>query len=246
MSGGTRAGVALATIGPGGRTSKADYAYAEIRKSIVDGRQEPGARLVIEQLARQLDVSVVPVREAIRRLEAEGFVTYIRNIGATVATIDLSRYAETVETLAILEAAATGLAAPMISKDDLRAARRVNTELRRSIKQLDPVRFTAKNHEFHEILYRRCPNGHLLAMVVDQWQLLAGIRRTGFSLVPERASGSVAEHDQLLELIERPAPVAEIEAFAREHRLRTVRRVLERIAAGAKPAPEDGQEPSSG
>src|SRR5215207_5753378 len=70
--------------GPGAPTSKADHAYETILRSILDGEYEPGERLVIERLARELGVSVVPVREAIRRLEADGYVTFTRNIGATV------------------------------------------------------------------------------------------------------------------------------------------------------------------
>ena len=89
-------------VGPGSPRSKADHAYAMIRQRILSGEPKPGKRLVIEQLARELDISAVPVREAIRRLEAEGYITYTRNVGATVGSIDLSRYPETVEALAVL------------------------------------------------------------------------------------------------------------------------------------------------
>ena len=119
--------------GPGEPRSKADFAYSLLKQRILDGASEPGDRLVIEQLAREIDVSVVPVREAIRRLEAEGYVTYTRNIGATVASIDMARYPETVEALAILEGAATGLATPHITGADIAAARKVNDDLRRSV-----------------------------------------------------------------------------------------------------------------
>ena len=106
-------------IGPGGSISKAEHAYDVIRREIVDGAVRPGERIVIEKVAREIDVSVVPVREAVRRLEAEGYVTYTRNVGATVATIDVYRYGETVEALAVLEAAATALAAPHMSKTEI-------------------------------------------------------------------------------------------------------------------------------
>lgn len=217
-------------IGPGGQTSKAEHAYDVIRREIVDGAIRPGERIVIEKVARKIDVSVVPVREAVRRLEAEGYVTYTRNVGATVATIDLYRYGETVESLAILEAAATALAARHLSKTDMRRARRLNDELRDVIQTLDPVRFTDTNHDFHEAVYKCCPNRHLLSMVTKEWELLGSIRRSAFSFVPERAISSVAEHDELLDLISEGAPPSKIEAFAREHRMRTVRRTLGRLS----------------
>ena len=62
----------------------------------------PGYRLVLASIANDLDMSVVPVREAIRRLEAEGLVMVERNIGARVSMIDDSEYRHSMESLAIL------------------------------------------------------------------------------------------------------------------------------------------------
>jgi len=215
--------------GSTGSPSKADLAYSFLRNRILDGRTQPGERLVIEQLAREMDVSVVPVREAIRRLEAEGYVTYTRNVGATVATIDLERYPETVEALAILEGAATALALPFVTAADIAAARGINRDLQRCVEALDPVAFTTTNQRFHQVFYDRCPNTHLHRTVVREWELLGTTRRSAFSIVPERAAGSVAEHDELLTLIEGGARADVVESFAREHRLRTVRYLLMRI-----------------
>ena len=74
--------------GPGAPTSKADHAYDSILQSILDGEYEPGERLVIERLARELGVSVVPVREAIRRLEAD------EQYGEGSSLSDLGRWTE--------------------------------------------------------------------------------------------------------------------------------------------------------
>lgn len=215
--------------GPGAPQSKADHAYTVIRQHIIDGKSSPGARLPIERLAREINVSVVPVREAIRRLEAEGFVTFTRNVGATVASVDLERYPETIEAVAVLEGVATGLAAPHITATDLKKARALNDELRRSITKLDPVRFTRTNAQFHKTLYIRCPNRHIVGMVEREWALLETTRRSAFSLIPERASRSVAEHDELLRLIVDGRPGEEVEAFARRHRMRTARSLLQHL-----------------
>src|SRR5579875_81573 len=69
-------------------TSKHERAYAVIRRRILDGTYRPGHRLVIGTLAAELGVSPVPVREAIRRLEAEGRVVYRHNAGPRVAPAD--------------------------------------------------------------------------------------------------------------------------------------------------------------
>ena len=71
------------------------------------GPYYPGYRLVLAKIAEDLGVSVVPVREAIRRLEAEGLVKFERNVGATVSGIDPTEYLYTMQTLSIVEGAAT-------------------------------------------------------------------------------------------------------------------------------------------
>ena len=215
--------------GPGAPTSKADHAYETILRSILDGEYEPGERLVIERLARELGVSVVPVREAIRRLEADGYVTFTRNIGATVTAIDLDRYPETIEAVAAIEGVALGLAAPHLTATDLRRAREVNDRLRESLAKFDPAQFTRLNRRFHEILYSACPNRHILSILEREWALLDTTRRSAFTYIPERAARSVEEHDQLLEMIERGSGAAEIEHFARDHRMSTARRLLQHL-----------------
>ena len=79
----------IGTVGlAGAPVSKADRAYQAILEGIRDQRHEPGDRLVLSQIAAELGMSVVPVREAIRRLQSEKLVAYERNVGATVVGID--------------------------------------------------------------------------------------------------------------------------------------------------------------
>jgi DNA-binding GntR family transcriptional regulator len=206
--------------------SKVDLAHRVIRSRILDGAYTPGYRLVLGTLARELGVSTVPVREAVRRLEAEGLVEVVRNVGATVRGLDPVEYRWTVETLAVVEAAATGLAAAHLRPADLAAARRLNDAMRDGLADLDPLRHTRLNQRFHRVLSAPCPNPHLLGLVERGWTRVSALRSTVFSFVPERAAGSVAEHDALLDLVERGAPAAEVEAAARAHRLRTLDAVL--------------------
>ena len=222
--------------GPGTSTSKADHAYETILQSILDGEYDPGDRLVIERLARELGVSVVPVREAIRRLEADGYVTFTRNIGATVTSIDMERYPETIETVAALEGVALGLSVPHLTATDLRRAREVNDRLRHSLARFDASQFTRLNRRFHEILFNACPNRHILSILQREWALLETTRRSAFTYIPERAERSVAEHDELLEMIETGCSTFEIELFARGHRMATARQLLRHIGDHMEPA----------
>nr|WP_281497076.1 GntR family transcriptional regulator [Ornithinimicrobium sp. F0845] len=208
--------------------SKSQRAHAWIRDRIQARDYAPGHRLVLSTIAEQLDMSVVPVREAIRQLEAEGLVTFERNVGARVFMVDVAQYGDTMQTLALLEAAATALSAPHLTEADLREARRVNGRMRDQLDRLVPHEFTALNHQLHATLARRCPNERLMELVEGEWARLDNLRDSTFTLVPERAVNSVAEHDQLIHLVETAADPAQIQSAALHHRANTLHAYLTR------------------
>ncbi|WP_318307248.1 GntR family transcriptional regulator [Amycolatopsis solani] len=208
--------------------TKSQLAYEAIKARILDGSYGPGYRLVLDQIGRELDVSAVPVREALRRLEAEELIQFERNVGARVTAIDPVAYQHAMQTVAIVEGAATGLAAPLLTPDALARARALNDRMRRSLAEFDPLAFTALNAEFHEVLFGACPNPNLVDLVRRCWTRLAAVRDSTFASVPGRAPESVEEHDRLLALIESGAGPDEVERFARDHRLATLEAYLAR------------------
>ena len=214
--------------------SKSEAAYAIVSERINNGAYSPGYRLVLGTIAEELGCSVVPVREAIRRLEAEGLVNFTRNVGATVAQVDATLYLHTMQTLAVIEPAATALAAPAITPAMRAKARQVNDAMRDCLENFDPVAFTQLNTEFHKLLYCQCPNPHILDLVQRGWRRLAAMRASSFSHIPHRARQSVQEHQRLLDLLDAGASAAEIEQAAREHRTNTLNAYL--TAAGMQPS----------
>lgn len=204
------------------RTSKSQRTYQWLRERIRSREFNPGHRLVLSSIAAELEVSTVPVREAIRRLEAEGLVEFERNVGARVAMVDEGEYAESMQTLGVLEGAATALSLPAITAEDLARAQAVNDQMRAMLDDLDPVVFTTLNEKFHRIIFGHCPNKHLAALVDRGWERMAGLRSSTFSFVPGRAPQSVQEHDHILRLIREGADPTEIEMTVRHHKWRTV------------------------
>src|SRR6266498_3985285 len=99
--------------------NKHELAYRLIRERIEAAVYQPGQRQVLDGLARELNMSQVPIREAIRRLQAEGWITYRHNSGPEVANIGLEQWQATMEVLAVLEGYATALAAPNVRKQDV-------------------------------------------------------------------------------------------------------------------------------
>ncbi|CEA09417.1 HTH-type transcriptional regulator McbR [Arthrobacter saudimassiliensis] len=206
--------------------SKSEQAYQTVQARISSGEYGPGYRLVLSRIADDLGCSVVPVREAIRRLEAEGLVRFERNVGATVTGIDPTEYLYTMQTLALVEGYATALSAPFVTAADLAAARAVNEEMRACLQDFDPVRFTELNKAFHSALFTNCPNPHILDLVHRGWNRLGALRSSTFSYVPGRAHESVAEHENLLRLINDGAAPDDVERAARAHRAGTLEAYL--------------------
>lgn len=204
-----------------GTPNKQEQAYSIIRERIVNGTYVPGYRLVIDALAREFGISPVPIREAIRRLEAEGWVEYRANSGAQVAAIDANQYEAELAALGLLEGYATALAAPHLNAEDLKHLRESNVGMFRAIQSANLHAYGPLNKAFHFYIYDRCPNTYLVELLQATWDRLAVRRHTDFTYIPQRIKVSIEEHSQLLDLIERHAPGNEIEELMREHKRRT-------------------------
>jgi DNA-binding GntR family transcriptional regulator len=224
-----------------GKTSKADIAYSWLRERIIEGVYGPGYRVVIDQLVRETGISSIPWREAIRRLEAEGWIEVVPQVGARITTFGTNAYTQTMQVLARLEGYATALALPNLTPDTIAAAREVNQNMARALEDFDPVRFTQLNREFHFILYEHCGDAHLYSLITNEWSRLHVIRRASLALVPGRARASVAEHEALLNLVADSRNFDAVEAAARQHKLNSLQAVNGHEASAGSPASQGAQ-----
>ena len=138
----------FATIG-GRHRGLRDQVLAEIRQRIVDGDYPPGQRLTEERLAIDFGVSRNPVREALRVVEAEGFVTMTPRRGAVVATPDAETIADLFAVRASLEATAARIAAERASATDIADLRSLLDAARRAMDAADFSRVAQLNNDFH-------------------------------------------------------------------------------------------------
>src|SRR3954463_7002793 len=121
--------------------TKQERVYRGVRERILSGAYGPGFRVVIDSLADEFGVSALPVREAIRRLEAEGLVIFRPNAGAHVAPADPGLFDEEMSVLAVLEGYATALAADKLGKAEIKKLSALTDEMVAAIERLDPLRF---------------------------------------------------------------------------------------------------------
>jgi len=201
--------------------NKQERTYTILRDRIHAGAYAPRTRLNIEALARELGVSPIPVREALRRLEAEGLVHFKPNVGAIVSPVDATTWAQAMVALAVLEGAATAEAQPHLERADFARLRKIAAEMETAETRVDPLRFSALNRELHATIVARCPNGYLLDLLNQTHARLDRVRSTMFVYLPQRSGEAVHEHTQLIALLRNGTP-DEVERFARWHKMQTL------------------------
>jgi DNA-binding GntR family transcriptional regulator len=201
--------------------NKQERTYTILRDRIHSGSFAPMERLNIDALARELSVSPIPVREALRRLEAEGWVRFTPNVGAVVSPVDSTSWEQAMIALAILEGAASGEAQPNMRRSDLTRLRKIATGMEEAAARADPLRFSKLNRLLHSAIVARCPNTYLTELLQQTNAKLDRLRSTMFVYLPHRSEEALSEHLRLIELLE-SGTKEEVESYARWHKLRTV------------------------
>lgn len=219
--------------------SKAEYVYQSLRTDILTGEIASETRLVLDRVARQYSVSAVPVREAIRRLEAEGLVHFKRNVGAIVASFSEADMLASFETLAVIEAYVTGLSACALSNTEITKAEELNQQMRQIVKRdFSSQAFSKLNAEFHQLLASKCQNPRLQYHLNLEWNHHAMQRFANQGYTLEWCVHSVAEHDEILKLIRNREAAHKIEAYCRAHNLRVIKQ-LQATAQREEECPEE-------
>ncbi|MFJ2244681.1 GntR family transcriptional regulator [Streptomyces sp. NPDC087862] len=215
MSSSRTAGLtATGTIGAAHQSLR-DQVYGELRERIIDGRYPSGYRVVERELADELGVSRIPVREAIQRLETEGFIAAQARKGAFVAPLGPAEAADFFDIREHLEALAASLAARRAGRDGLRTLERLLDRARRVADSSRRTRELGSVHaDFHQQIVVMSGNPLLQGLMAP----LDGRLRRLFSLTSEPGDGPVmcGEHELLYEAI-RSGDADAAERIARGH-----------------------------
>jgi DNA-binding GntR family transcriptional regulator len=192
----------------GGHRPLRDRVADELRKRIIDGRYCAGHRLTEERLADDFGVSRNPVREAIRVLEAEGFLTVQPRRSAIVASVALRDMEDLFEVRLSLEVLAARLAAQRGSEDD-----RLERLIAEAKETGDEAVLATLNTRFHATISELAGNALLASLMERLYYRMQWVYRQS---VRERAPHSWAEHERLAKAIQAGDADA-AEAAAREH-----------------------------
>ena len=220
-------------------TTKTDWVYERLRARILDGQHKADGRLRLTALAREFQISEMPVREALRMLQRDGLVRMENHRGATVINLSWEHAAEIVsmrmhlEVLAAQEATGRHTAASIAEID--RLLRRMDDDA--AAGRADE--FSHGNREFHAKLYAPGPNAALKQEIQDLWDRVWRARSASiFAIEPERMAQAQLEHRKIFAAVCRADPAASRMAMER-HRSHTMAnwlRVIARTKGGNDPS----------
>lgn len=177
-----------------------DVVFESMREGIIKQILKPGERLMEIQLAEEMGVSRTPVREAIRKLELEGFVVIVPRKGAYVASISLNDIHEVYEIRAALETLAAGLAAERATSEDIEAMEKCLHRESLSLNSSDVIASVDADVGLHDLIYRASKNSRLLATLNNLREQIYRTRVRSLFL-PGRRKQSHEEHTRIVEAI---------------------------------------------
>jgi DNA-binding GntR family transcriptional regulator len=209
-----------------------------LRDRISAGVLAPGGRLLLKPISEEFGCSEIPVREALRALQAEGFINVIPHLGAFVTAPNIGELVELTEVRGILEPEATVAAAPYIDAQMLALLRAMLAEMDRLIESGANDEYGRLNRRFHSFILDRAPNQKLVSLVKDLWGQ-ADRGRLVYQKGPQFLVESVRQHTAIVDAIARKDYLA-LRQLVVEHSqygLSAVRSLAEaaaRIAKGEK------------
>jgi DNA-binding GntR family transcriptional regulator len=171
--------------------SRSEAAYDLLRTAVMDRLLQPGQRLREIDVSAWLNMSRTPVREAFRRLERDGLITFAPHRGMTVTELDHGAVTELYRMREVLEGTAASLAAQHATEAEIAALEDIVG--REAALDTDSRLLAAHNVSFHNAIYAAAHNRYLLRSLNGLRDSMALLGETTYS-VPGRIEAAVAEH----------------------------------------------------
>jgi DNA-binding GntR family transcriptional regulator len=192
---------------PARQESRADQVYDRILQAVRSGRYQPGERLREAEVASWLEVSRTPVREALRRLESDGLLTFESWRGVVVSDLNRQQISELYAMREVLEGAAARMAARHIDEAEIELLGLLMEQSEAAVD--DSQRLAKLNRKLHQTIYAAAHNQYLSQTLKQQENAIALLRGTTFEL-PGRAETAASEHRAIVNAIcNRDADAAE-------------------------------------
>jgi DNA-binding GntR family transcriptional regulator len=181
-------------------TTVANYVTEAMRSGILEGRYPPGSRLDQQTLADELGASIIPVRESLRQLEAEGLVQITPRRGAFVVRPTDDEVREVYKVRSLLEGYATKEAVPRLKKDDLEELQSLADEMSRATHGNTYERWARVNREWHMRLYDAAELPLLLQIIGALWDRTT-LTSHAYARDPGHRRASAQDHTRIMQAV---------------------------------------------
>ena len=204
----------------------------KLRDAIIDGKLSPGEKLSEEHLSASLRVGHVAVRDALRALETQGYVTFLANNEVAVSQPTREEVQDYYTIASVLEGLAARLAVEKAQPEEIAHLRELHQLLKAAHQKRDLPRYFEANSSFHRFIAEIAGNERLYRLID---QLRREIRKTRIlSLrLPQRLDHSMREHDQIMDAFLKKNPQLAESTMVRHlnNQMETLRRALDQSLA---------------
>ena len=184
----------------------ADWVTASLREAILNGYFEPGEKLDQDLIAEELAVSRTPVREALRRLESEGFIEVRPHYGAFIAEVSPQDIREVYEVRRLLEAEVVRQVTPLIPESVLEELERSLADAQAQFDAGDSARHFESDVYFHETIVNFVENRLLKEVLDGLTNRISMVRRFAQSKPGPHLNESLKEHHAILQAMRQRDP----------------------------------------
>ena len=176
--------------------------YRALKTEIIKGSLKPGTKLSEGKIAKQMEVSRTPIREALRELAAEGFVKISPNQGVVVSNASVEDVQEVLQIRGVLEGLAARLATKMINEEEIKELEKYQKRMEYYTNEDDVLAFSEMDAEFHGLILNICGNNRLIQIRKNLSDQAHRYRIRSLS-VPGRLKYSLKEHQEIVEALKR-------------------------------------------
>ncbi len=202
--------------------------YRLLKESIMKGFLEPGTKLLENKIAEEMHVSRTPVREAMQKLVAEGFVKTTPNQTMVVTEVSPEDVKEVLQIRGVLEGLAARIAAKKINRQEIDELENVVAQMSLHVTKKDLLSYCKVDDEFHNLILNICGNKWIIKVRENLGSFIYRYRVKSLS-VPGRIKCSLEEHRAIMESLKKHNS-ADADRLSKVHMENTVINILKNVA----------------
>ena len=149
--------------------TKGEYVFQTLKKQILTSILKPGSDIVISKISKKFNISIIPVREALKRLESEGLIENEPHKSAKVVKFNLEKLRQIIIVRAGLEGYLARLAVPYINEVHIKKMEKMLDKMKTAMENNKSEIFNLENLEFHRYLYQIAPYPILYNITIKVW-----------------------------------------------------------------------------